>query len=180
MNMAKLKNKQISHEDSFKMFYSLITALLIISFLIFFFIFLFTLNIFFGYASLLLCILIFIFVYMRIKDNKADLLKNLLELNEQKINLIIQKNNLQKDYLKRKVNDKDYNSRVDQLDLDLIDIEYKILFFDSDNMPKDEQINSMISIVDKKYVKREISEYVFNKKKSELSAQLEQINRKAS
>ncbi len=111
----------------------------------------------------------------KVNDSKTAPLKELLEYHKLKESLLLQKNDLQKQYLKRQVSEKQFKMQVNSIDKKIIMIDYKLQFFDS-QLTRDKDLKRSIEFVQKKYFKQEIPEDLYNEMQIEFSKELAQLN----
>jgi len=116
-----------------------------------------------------------IFGYLLYSSNKTEPLQELLEYHKLKEQLLQQKNNIQKQYLKRQLSEKQFKTQVNSIDKKIIMIDYKLEFSDS-NLSRDKEIKRTIEFLQKKYFKQELPEDLYNEMQIELSKELAQFN----
>lgn len=119
-----------------------------------------------------------VFGYLLYSSNKTGPLQELLEYHKLKEQLLQQKNNIQKQYLKRLISEKQFKIQANSIDKKIIMIDYKLEFSES-NLPRDKEIKRTIEFLQKKYFKQELPEDLYNEMQIELSKELAQLNSQA-
>ncbi len=149
----------------FALFLSIIFAILLIIFPVWYFILIFLISI----------ILVLFFGYLLFSKSESNTLKQSLSLYKQKESVLEQKNNLQKQYLKRKITENQFVSEVKELDerlfyldFDLQNIGKELLYFD--------KLKKQLEFLQKQYFKNLINEQLYYKIQSDLSKELSKEN----
>jgi len=147
--------------------------------IVFLFVYIFIPKTVFLVLFLMVLVATFVFGYLIANDSYNDPLKKILSLHKEKENYLMQKSNIQKQYLKRQISEKQFLDQTNIIDKNILQIDYKLQYFGSEsNKEKDLQRN--IEFVQKKYFKQEIPETLYNEILSELSKQLAQLTCKSN
>jgi len=111
-----------------------------------------------------------LFGYLLTKTGSNSLTR-LLEYHKLKEQLLVQKTDIQKQYLKRKISESQFKMQVNNFDKKLFFLDYKIKYID-DPLPIVNELNRTIEFLQKKYFKQEIPEELYNDIQIELSKEL--------
>lgn len=104
-------------------------------------------------------------------------LNDLLEYHKLKETLLQQKSNLQKQYMKRLISEKQFKIQLNSLDKQIFDIDFKLDYSDL-NVTKEKELKIKIEYLQKKYFKRDIPEDIYNDLQIDLSRKLSEFNNK--
>jgi len=116
-----------------------------------------------------------VFGYLLYSGEKTEPLQELLEYHKLKESLLQQKSNIQKQYLKRQISEKQFKLQINAIDKKIIMIDYKLEFSDS-NLTREQELKRTIEFLQKKYFKQELPEDLYNEMIVELSKELAQTN----
>jgi len=143
-----------------------------ILFLVTFFGFLFTLNSIFGIISIVLICLVFLEFIIFFRQQKQEPVDKLLQLHAQRKDLLFEKNILLKQFFKRNVDPKNFEETLNRIESQLLDVDYRIQSCDLKGINKETELKERIKILNKKFLKHEISQELFDKINSELNREL--------
>jgi hypothetical protein len=118
----------------------------------------------------------FVFGYLVASDSKNDPLVLILDMHKEKEEYLMQKSNIQRQYLKRLISEKQFKSQINAIDKSILQIDYKLQYMGSEIANKELDLKRNIEFVQKKYFKQEIPEDLYNEIQSDLSKQLAQLN----
>ncbi|PIU22562.1 MAG: hypothetical protein COT14_00530 [Candidatus Diapherotrites archaeon CG08_land_8_20_14_0_20_30_16] len=116
-----------------------------------------------------------LFGYLLYTQATGSPLQELLKYHKLKESLLTQKNEIQKQYLKRQLSEKQFKLQINSLDKKIFLIDYKLQFSNSE-LSKEKDIKRTIEFLQKKYFKQEINEDLYNEMQLELSKELAQLN----
>ncbi len=127
-------------------------------------------------------ILVFLFIalflsFFLFKPKKPNSLRKIIQLNKEKENLLLQKTNIQKQYLKREISEKQYITNVLDIDKKVLFLDYDIVYFDIPLEEKDEY-KRKIKFAQKQYFKNKINEELYNIIQSDLSKKIANFDKK--
>jgi len=118
----------------------------------------------------------FIAIIFALYLNKASSpLQKLLQYHKLRESLLGQKYEIQKQYLKRQLSEKQFKMQTNALDKKIFYVDYKIQFADYE-LPKEKDLQRKREFLQKKYFKGEIPEDLYNEMQLELSKELAQLN----
>lgn len=125
---------------------------------------------------LLALVATFIFGYLVANDAHNDPLKLLLDMHKQKENFLMQKSDIQKQYLKRQLSEKQFKQQINSIDKNILQIDYKLQYMGSEIVDKEKDLKRNIQFLQKQYFKQEIPEDLYNEIHLELSKELSKLN----
>ena len=122
----------------------------------------------------IICAIFVVFIgYLLTKENKTPLTE-LLEYHKLKENLLQQKMQTQKQYLKRQISEKQFNILSNSLDKQILLLDYKIMYIDAP-LDQEQDLKRIIKFLQKKYFKHEIPEELYNSMQSQFSKELAKL-----
>jgi len=125
---------------------------------------------------LLALVATFVFGYLVASDTHNDPLKQILDMHKEKESFLIQKSDIQKQYLKRLLSENQFKQQINDLDKSILKIDYKLQYMGSEIVDRQKDIKRNIQFLQKKYFKQEIPEDLYNEIHLELSKELAQLS----
>jgi hypothetical protein len=141
-------------------------------FLVFLILFLFTLNFVIGLLAVILAFVLVILIFVLINSYKNKDILHLLHIYSLKKELLSKKGNIQKSYLKQEIREIDFLEEMDNLDKQIFQLDFDAIYFGNKNKSREEELREKINLLRKKYVKRDISQKLFNKLYFDLTKEL--------
>lgn len=124
--------------------------------------------------ALICVILAIIFGYLVFAKKEPNTLKKSLKLYKEKESILVQKTNLQKQYLKRKIIESQFISEAQELDEKLFYLDFNLQFVDK-NFELQDKLKKQLEYLQKQFFKNRINEKLYYKIQSDLSKELSKI-----
>jgi hypothetical protein len=163
------KNKSLD-QTTLYLFYLLFGTFFI--FVIAFILFLFTLNVYFGATALCLTIILGLELLVYFRKQGFDSQNKLLQYHKEKQDLLQEKNILLKQFFRQSISSSSFEELLDKIEANLLELDYKIQSVDLKDLTESQELKQRMQILNKKYMKQEISQKLFDKLKLELERQL--------
>lgn len=173
--MMKKQEKQQKTIRNYSKIMLVIFYCLCITFVLFlcsFLVFLFTLSSIFGIFSFILVLLVFLEFLLFFRQQRNEPLDELLKYHTLRKDLLFEKNILLKQFFKRLIDPTSFEESLNRIESELLNIDYKIHSYDLQGVSKTDEIKERIKLLNKKYMKHEISQNLFEKLSSELNTEL--------
>lgn len=123
----------------------------------------------FAVFCLVALVLMFIFSYLVARLPVEGSLHSVLRYHKAKEDLLLQKNELQKQYMKRTISEKQFKIQISEIDKKMALVDYTIAYGDNPAKIHEDELKRKIGFVQKLFFKREISEDVYNALQGEFS-----------
>jgi|GEM_PF-4265781 len=133
-------------------------------FVLFFVLFLFTFDVIFGIVSFIFIMIVLIVLVAIMKLTSADSsnnLRSLIAMYKQKDELMQKRELLQEEFMKHRIDAKKFEAEIDNLNARIFDFDFKIEYFNS-ALSLDKEFSLKLNLLHKKYLKRELSETLYN------------------